>query len=70
MGLWSTFGAGSRSHPQAVLEQNTKVYLAARDGSKAALVIAKSKASTNKEIGVLKLNLAELAQVKSLVEES
>jgi retinol dehydrogenase-12 len=50
---------------QALLEHNAKVYIAGRDSKKAAAAIQSLKQETGKEALFLKVDLANLADVKA-----
>jgi NAD(P)-dependent dehydrogenase (short-subunit alcohol dehydrogenase family) len=54
---------------QALLEHNAKVYIAARSKSKATAAIEELKQVTGREAIFLKLDLADLRQVKQAAEE-
>jgi len=54
---------------QALLEHNAKVYMASRNPEKAKTAIEDLKAKTGKEALFLKLDLADLKNVKAAAEE-
>lgn len=60
---------GRVSTCQALLQHNAKVYMASRDSSRAESAIQELKSDTGKSAIFLKIDLADLASIKSAANQ-